>query len=313
MVKRRSRWKFTRGFILLLLAALFSPRLVEAAELEAETVRAFDRYIANSERRLQSELPNGPFLFIDGYPAAQRSEAYSQLRDGQILLRNGVTKQQESPVKIPHGMIHDWSGVLFIPGVSLSQTLGVILDYNDYHDIYSNVLESRLISHNANASTMFLQLCNKSMVTAVFNAQFKSSLEQIGPHRAVIYSRSTRIAEVADADRADAHELPVNNGHGYMWRLNSYWRFEQKDGGVYVQVESIALSRSVPAIIAWLVNPLLRSIPRGTLSTLLGETRTAVMKAAKEKSPLQQTDCPSNRPSVLTPATSHMAKNDKPT
>ncbi len=282
MVKRRSGMKFTRVFILFLFVALFSPRPVQSAELKQKTVHAFDRYIAKSEHRMQSEIRNGPFLYIDSYPAAQRSKAYSQLRAGQILLRNG-NAEETSPIKVPDGLIHDWTGVLFIPGASLSQTLGVILDYNNYHNIYSNVLKSRLISHNGNTSEIFLQLYKKSLVTVVFNAKFESQLERLGTNRAAIPSRTTRIAEVADAGQPDAHELAPDDGHGYMWRLNSYWRFEQKDGGVYVQVESIALSRSVPAIIAWLVNPLLESIPRNTLSTLLTETRTAVEKAAKEK------------------------------
>ena len=67
-------------------------------------------------------------------------------------------------------------------------------------------------------------------------------------------------------------------GIGYLWRLDSFWRLEEKDGGVYVQLESIGLSRSVPAIFAWLVNPLLRSIPRRTLTDLLGATRVFVAK-----------------------------------
>ncbi len=284
MAKRQSRSKFTRFFILLLLAAWFSPRPAHAAELKQKTVQAFDRYIAMSERRMQSELRNGPFLYVDSLPAAQRSKAYSQLRDGQILLRNGNT-QEESPVKVPDGLIHDWSGVLFIPGVTLKQMLAVALNYDDYQKIYANVHQSRLISRNGDLSDIFMQLYKKSLVTVAFNARFESRLEQIGTDRAVILSRTTRIAEIEDAGQADAHELPPDNGHGYLWRLNSYWRFEQKDGGVYGQVESIALSRSVPAIIAWLVNPLLESIPRNTLSTLLSETRTAVLKAAKEKTP----------------------------
>jgi len=282
MVKRQSGLKFTRVFILFLFVALFSPRPVQSAELKQQTVHAFDHYIARSEHRMQSELRNGPFLYIDSYPAARRSKAYSRLRAGQILLRDG-NAEEKNPIKVPDGLIHDWTGVLFIPGASLPQALGVILDYNDYHNIYSNVLKSRLISHNGNTSKIFLQLYKKSLVTVVFNAKFESKLERLGTNRAVVPARTTRIAEVEDAGQSDAHELAPDAGHGYMWRLNSYWRFEQKDGGVYVQVESIALSRSVPAIIAWLVNPLLESIPRNTLSTLLSETRTAVQNAAKEK------------------------------
>jgi hypothetical protein len=80
---------------------------------------------------------------------------------------------------------------------------------------------------------------------------------------------SARIAELASPDQPDSPEFPVGQGHGYLWRVNKYWRLEEKDGGVYTQVESIALSRDVPAIFAWLVNPLIRRISRQTLANLL--------------------------------------------
>ena len=102
-------------------------------------------------------------------------------------------------------------------------------------------------------------------------------------------SYSTRLAEVQNAGQADEHELPVDDAHGYLWRLFMYWRFEEKDEGVYVQLESIGLSRAVPAIIGWLVNPLLRSVQRETLTSLLGATRAAVRPGARA-SLLSQTE-----------------------
>jgi hypothetical protein len=99
-----------------------------------------------------------------------------------------------------------------------------------------------------------------------------------GPTRAVSQSYSTRIAEVENPDEPNEHELPVGNDHGYLWRLDNYWRVEEKDGGAYVQVESIALTRRIPTLVAWLVNPLVRSIPRSVLSSLLTATREAVLK-----------------------------------
>jgi hypothetical protein len=74
------------------------------------------------------------------------------------------------------------------------------------------------------------------------------------------------------------HERADGNDHGYMWRLYSYWRLEEKDGGVYVENESITLTRTVPALLAWLVNPLTKSIPRDILLHTLTDTRKAVTK-----------------------------------
>ena len=91
------------------------------------------------------------------------------------------------------------------------------------------------------------------------------------------YSRSvaTRIAEVVNPAQPDEHEKPVGHDGGFLWRLNSYWRFEEKDGGVYVEVESISLTRDIPMGLGWLIKPFVTSIPRESLQMTLGSTRSA--------------------------------------
>src|SRR5205807_798566 len=101
--------------------------------------------------------------------------------------------------------------------------------------------------------------------------------------RAMSRSYSTRIAEVENAGKPNERELPVGNDHGYIWRLNNYWRIEEKDGGVYVQVGSVGLSRTIPWTVAWLVNPLIRSITKSALSSLLNATRLAVTSAVESR------------------------------
>jgi len=250
---------------------------IEAAELKKETAAAFDHYVGVSEGRMQSELHNGPFLFIDELPEKRRGEAYAELREAQILVKQVNTKAQGHPIDVPHGLIHDWIGALFIPNTSLVQTLAVVQDYDNHQNIYKpEVRHSKLLQRNGDHFKVFLQLYKKSLITVAIDADFDISYERFGANRVVSHSCSTRLAEVEDAGQADERELPVDDAHGYLWRLCSYWRFEEKDSGVYVQLESIGLSRGVPAIIGWLVNPLLRSIPRGTLTSLLGATRAAV-------------------------------------
>ncbi len=247
---------------------------LHAAELKERTATAFDSYIAASEKRMQAELQNGTFLYIDGLPPERRREAYAQLRDGQILVEQLHAKVEGNPIKVPGGLIHDWIGVIFIPNVSLAQTVAVAQDYDNYKVIYKpDVSQSRLVQRSGDNFKVFLQFYKKSLITVVLNTDYDINYERFGPDRVVSKSHSTRIAELQDAGQADEREFPVDGGHGYLWRLDSYWRLEEKDGGVYVQLESIGLSRGVPAIFAWLVNPLLESIPRGSLTGLLGATR----------------------------------------
>ncbi len=259
---------------------------VEAAELKKETAAAFDRYIGVSEKRIHSEARNGPFLFVDELPETRRVKAYAQLRTGQVRVKQVDTKDEGHRIEVPDGRIHDWIGLLFIPNSSLAQTLAVVQDYDNHQNIYKpEIRHSKLLNHTGDNFKVFLQLYKKSLVTVMINADFDINYERFGVHRAMSRSYSTRLAEVENAGQTDEHELPIDDAHGYLWRLYSYWRFEEKDGGVYVQLESIGLSRAVPAIIGWLVNPLLRSIPRGVISSLLGATRAAVSNLGTTREP----------------------------
>lgn len=77
--------------------------------------------------------------------------------------------------------------------------------------------------------------------------------------------------------------LPVGNDHGYTWRLNLYTRYLEKDTGVYVQIEFVELSRNVPGLVAWLVNPYVRSIPSEYLTNYVHTTQKAL--SGKEQFP----------------------------
>jgi hypothetical protein len=70
--------------------------------------------------------------------------------------------------------------------------------------------------------------------------------------------------------------LPEDQGTGLIWRLFGITRFEERDGGVYVEVEAIALSRDVPASVRWLVEPLIRHVAKASLINSLQQTRDAV-------------------------------------
>lgn len=226
---------------------------------------------------MANESRGGRFLVIDDLPESRCQELYGQLRGGQIHVEELHTKEDGTQIRVPDGLIHHWVGVAFLSHVTLSQTLTVLQDYDNHKIVYSpDVRRSKLLEHNGNEFKIYLQLYQKSIVTVVINANFDVQFTRLDSTRAINRSYSTRIAEVQNSDKPDEHELPVGNDHGYLWRLYNYWRILEKDDGVYVQVESIALTRSVPTIFAPLVNPLLGRLARGVLSNLLKATRTAV-------------------------------------
>ena len=248
-----------------------------ADELRPETSVAFERYIAATEARMDNDIRLNQFLVVDRLPDSQRQEAYDQLHRSQIYIEELHTQEDHHPFPIPNGLIHHWAGVMFIPNATLSETIAVIEDYDNETNIYkTEIRRSKLVEHNGNESKIYLQFVNKSIFTVVLNVYFDVSDTRFGSTRCQAASRSTRIAEVANPGSPNEYERRDGNDHGYLWRFNNYWRIEEKDGGVYVQNESVTLSRTFPEILAWLINPLIKNIPRDVLLELLTDTRKAV-------------------------------------
>lgn len=264
------------GLLVLLGLAASSAR---ASQLKPETAAAFDRYVALTEARMENDVRLNQFLVMDRLPDLQRKAAYSQLQNGQVYIEELRTQQEQHAMLIPGGLIHHWVGVIFIPKATLSEANAVLQDYENETEIYKpEIHRAKLIERNGNVSKIFLQFYNKSIVTVVLNEYSDVIETRLGSTRLQSASHSTRIAEVVNPGSPDEHERADGDDHGYMWRLSSYWRIEEKDGGVYVQNESITLSRTVPALLAWLANPLVKSIPRDVLFHTLTDTRNAVLK-----------------------------------
>src|ERR1700692_2027186 len=256
-----------------------------ATELKPDTAAAFDRYVHAMEARMEEDLGRDQFLVVDRLPDARRTEAYEQLKNGQVYIEAMSAREGNRPIKAPMGLIHHWAGVIFIPRATYDEVTEVMRDYDCHEDTYKpQIRKSKLIERNGDESKVYFQFFNHSIVTVILNANFDVRDTRFGSGRFQTVTRSTRIAEVENADSPNEHEKTVGNDHGYMWRLFSYWRIEEKDGGVYVQNESVSLTRTVPALLAFIVNPLVKSIPRNVLIHLLTDTRNAVEKTEAKPS-----------------------------
>jgi hypothetical protein len=257
-----------------------------ATELQQKTTTAFDKYVAATEAGINSELrPGGVFLYVDALQADAMKSSYHKLMNGEVLVEKRETKGPGLSSDVPDGMIHHWIGIIFIPGVTLAQLLPIVQDYDRRAELYKpEVTASHLISHQGNDYRFFLRLYQKRFTTAVFNTEYVTHWGQVEPGKMYSHSLSTKIAEVKDSDHPDGEEWPVGQGRGYLWRLNTYWRFEEKDGGVYMQCEALSLTRDIPFGLGWLLKPLVTKIPRESLNRALGQTRTSVLEKKKAAS-----------------------------
>jgi hypothetical protein len=257
--------------------------LASAAELKPKTTEAFDKYAAATEARMAQEIRSGnSFLYVDALPASERQEAFDRLKRGEILVEHRETKAPGVGSDVPDGMVHHWVGLVFIPGVTLAQALPVLKDYDHRAELYKPaVTASRLISHQGDDYKIFLRLYEKKFTTVAFNTEYDVHWGSLDERRLYSDSISTRIAQLKNPDNPDAGEYPVGKGNGFLWRFNTYWRYEEKDGGVYLQCEAVSLTRDIPFGLAWLIKPLVTKIPRDSLNRALGRTRQVLEEKAK--------------------------------
>jgi hypothetical protein len=247
-------------------------------KLKPDTLGAFERYVKLVGKRNDAELKRGTdLLWIDGLPGEQRAEAYAALKRGEVKMRKLEILDNGEPIACPGGMIHHWTGVVFIPGVELADVLGVLEDY-DRHSVYyaPDVEKSKIESRVGDHFRVFLRFRRHKVITVVLNTEHE--IQYFGDAQGRAHSRSSavRIAEVENAGKSDEREKTPGDDGGFMWRMETWWRMEERDGGVYVQSEVASLTRDIPTGLAWMIKPFVSGIPKESLTFTLEATRRAV-------------------------------------
>jgi hypothetical protein len=116
------------------------------------------------------------------------------------------------------------------------------------------------------------------VITAVLDTEHEVKYTKIDAKTWRSVSRTTKIAEVENPGKPDEREKPPGTGEGFLWRLNSYWRFLERDGGVWVECQAVSLTRDIPTGLGWLVDPIIRNLPKESLENTLRSTRAAMGK-----------------------------------
>jgi hypothetical protein len=268
--------------VVIMIALCAFAQSADAADLEPETLQGFDHYVQLLETQIDNQEA---FLSIDRLPADRRAVAQSQLRAGQVIIErldaNRPDERDDSgkPIPVPGGLIHHWIGTVFIPGATLADTLALEQDY-DHHELYfrPDVVRSKILGREGNDFTVLLRLYRKKVITTVLDTEHQVHYQLVDPRHAWSRSRSRRIQQVEDAGERNERLEPVGHDEGFLWRMNTYWRFEERDGGTYVECQSVSLTRDIPRGLGWLIGPYVTSVPRESLTFTLATTRSAVAK-----------------------------------
>jgi hypothetical protein len=244
-------------------------------QLKPQTLTSFSAYIRAAEAAMEQSLADGrPFLWSD-----VNSERAQQVRGGQVVAHFW---SGQGPIKVPNGLIHDWIGASFIPDATVEKVLALVQDYDNHKNIYKpDVIASRLTSRYGNDFQIYLRLLKKKIVTVVLDTDHEVHYRSLDRVRWLCRSYTTRISEVEHAGSPRERVLPPDTGSGFLWRLHSYWQFQEREGGTYVECRAISLTRDVPTGLGWIIEPIIQKLPSESLIHTLEATRQALIAKAR--------------------------------
>jgi len=248
---------------------------VKPVQLEPRTLQAFDAYIRQAETEMEQTL-HGTGAFLWSQQPPERAEDVAR---GKVVAQFWSGR---GPAKVPSGLIHDWIAAAFIPASTIQGIFAVIQNYDNHKNIYKpEVVDSKLIRHDNNDFQIYLRLLKKKIITVVLDSEHEVHYRPVDRTRWVCRSYTTRIAEVENAGSQDERILQPDTGYGFLWRLYSYWRFEERDAGVVVECRAISLTRDVPFGLGWAIEPIIKKLPKESLIHTLEATRQALRGGAQ--------------------------------
>ncbi len=265
--------------VILLFAPTFRATASSLVVLKPETVSAWNDYVHTVRARAQERLHSmQPFLRID-----EDQNAGDRVRDGEVL----VSPVGKTPRAVPAGLIHDWVGTAFLPNVTLEQVLSTVRDYDSYKLFYGpTVLNSKTLVKGGSEDRFSMVLANKSLIAkTALGGDYTSSYVRVDSHHWYGILEATRIQEIEKYGTPAEHVLREDEGTGLIWRALTITRFEERDGGVYIEVEAIVLSRDVPRALRWAITPIVRRVSKDSLITSLRQTDRAVH--SRDSGPVQ--------------------------
>jgi hypothetical protein len=282
MNSRKGHWK---AQIALFVVCVTSATDAPAATLETKTLRGWETYVQSTEKRIDKEIAGGPaFLMLDFKPPDESARIRKLLQGGRVYVEKMKTKDARGKeIKADDGMIHHWYGAILVPGARLETLIRWLQNYDRHSEYFSEVEKSKLVSQDGENFKISLRLVRKKVVTVHYNTDHSVVYRHQTRTRVSSRSVADRIAEVSGAGTDGEKEKTSADDSGFLWRLNSYWRFEETDGGVIVECESISLSRTIPFGLGWLIGPFVESVPRESLNNMLISIRDGVTLGRKNQ------------------------------
>lgn len=176
-------------------------------------------------------------------------------------------------------LLHDWRGTAFAPGATAADFERIMKDFGSYTKVFApQVVQARLLAQQGDRYQVTMRVRQQHILTVVMDTTYDVTFARLDPLHGYSISRSTRVAEINALGTGHERALAPSEDHGFLWRMNTYWSYEERDGGLYIQIESVSLSRSVPVGLGWAIEPFIESVPRESLEFTLRSTCNALRK-----------------------------------
>jgi len=254
------------SIVSLVLFALASSALLVAAELRDSAVRAF---IAHADEAQQSFVSRAQ-LSVSG-----DARVAAALRAGEVVAGPG---SGDGILDVTGGLVHDWRAQVLIPRVTLDQVLRLSRSYPDYPTIFHPVVSARILSQEGDHFHVQLRMRESAGgLSATLDVRSSIVYTRIDPRHVVVVSQSEEIREVRQPDRTSESLLPVGVDSGYLWRARAMTRFVEDDAGVWMEMETLGLSRAFPFMVGWAIEPIARHVGRRSAEASVDEFRRAVL------------------------------------
>lgn len=268
----RNRW-FVLTLVVVTIGMAHFP--VKAADLQEKTLAAWNKYVRLTEERIEKELASSTgFLAQDFQSVPKAEKARHTVLSGRISVQKMKTVNPDGrKIAVPGGTIHHWRGSVLIPDVTIDSVLVQVRKPTEKEDLQEDILESRILETSEDSLRLYLKLVRSNIVTVTYSTEHLIQYRLHGTERASSRSIATKIAELEHTGTADEREKPEGKDRGFLWRLNSYWRYQQVDGGVVVECESLTLSRGVPMILTPFVKPIITNVAQESMKRTLTSMR----------------------------------------
>jgi hypothetical protein len=253
-----------------LVTVMLAGSCTAVAEPSAEAVTAFNQYVGQVEARLEKQHASVDTFFSPPLTP----DLAKRLQQGEVVIEpltplNGLSE--------PGALLHDWRGTAFAPGVKAADFERLLKNFNAYPQYYApQVIAARLLSQQGDHLQATMRVRQKHVITVVLDSTYDVTFGRLDAQHGYSVSRSTQISEIDSPGTSSEHALDPKDDHGFLWRLNTYWSYEERDGGLYLQIESVSLTRSIPGGLGWIVSPFIQKIPRESLEFTLRATCTAL-------------------------------------